>query len=702
GTGVLTADSNTITLVGAGTVFTITGTLNANTSTVNYTCITGAETVAGTTYYNLGVGTTSDVAAAITYTLASATTVNNTLTIGNAGSTNTDIFSASTFVLTLAASSTTAWNVTAKGSIATTNSTINYTATSATTVRSMTYYALGVGTTLDSSAVVYTLGGATTVTNVITIGNAGSGANDTLNGSSYTLTVSYTGNPFTVTAHGLFDGSSGTVEYAGNVAMTVSALTYYNLTIDPTLTAARAYTGAGAITATGAFMFNPTASSAYVLTLTLGGTLSVTGTTTITKASNATSVLDTKAANSYALTTGVLTINAGGTLIGNGSTITDSGTFTNAGTYTGTSANSLLVTGNFTNSGTISSIGLVTLNKQSDASATITSGGAMLPSLTINATGSTYTLQDNLTVLGNLTLTAGTFDVSSNNRTLNLGGIWNNAGGTLNARAGSVNITGANGASSTITTNAQSFYNLSTTATADGFSKLLMHDEGANGSTTFTDSSLSNTTLTAAGGAQIATAQHQFGSSAAAFDGVATSMITAPTNDTDFDFGSGDFTIETWVKTNGGTGYEGLLSLTVANGGSFANNSFYFCVNAAGGIDIAITAGASWNVNMSSAGVTVRDGTWHHVAVTRYNGKFDTWIDGTSRANVTPTAFSINAAANRHLFVGRHPEQATLKGWMDETRISKGHARYTTTFTPTTTGFVIPTASLSSNTDPIT
>jgi hypothetical protein len=48
---------------------------------------------------------------------------------------------------------------------------------------------------------------------------------------------------------------------------------------------------------------------------------------------------------------------------------------------------------------------------------------------------------------------------------------------------------------------------------------LLLHGDGANGSTTIVDSSPSPKTVTAVGNAQISTAQSKFGGSSLAFDG---------------------------------------------------------------------------------------------------------------------------------------------------------------------------------------
>lgn len=75
---------------------------------------------------------------------------------------------------------------------------------------------------------------------------------------------------------------------------------------------------------------------------------------------------------------------------------------------------------------------------------------------------------------------------------------------------------------------------------------LLLHGEGTDASTTFTDSSLLNQTMNAQGNAQIDTAQFRFGSSSMLFDGTGDYVKAAtPSNFTIFD---GPFTIAGWVR----------------------------------------------------------------------------------------------------------------------------------------------------------
>lgn len=76
--------------------------------------------------------------------------------------------------------------------------------------------------------------------------------------------------------------------------------------------------------------------------------------------------------------------------------------------------------------------------------------------------------------------------------------------------------------------------------------ELLLHGNGANGGTTFTDSSAAARTFTFSGNAQTSTTQVKFGSASLKFDGTG-DYIQTPYDTTDFKWWDSDFTIEAWV-----------------------------------------------------------------------------------------------------------------------------------------------------------
>ncbi len=227
--------NDSLTLTGSGaSVFNINtgGVFQSGVGTVNYVG-TAATTIASTTYNNLGVGTTSDNNG-VTYTLGGDTTVANILTVGNAASTAVDTLDASTHTLTLSGSST-PFVITSKGAFSASTSTVDYTNTVEVGVTGATYYNLGLGTTADSSAANFDVAGNLTVNNVLTVGNSSSSAVDTLNASTFTITLAGSGVPFNITSNGAFNSSASTVKYtSGSGATVTGGITYNDLTVNGT------------------------------------------------------------------------------------------------------------------------------------------------------------------------------------------------------------------------------------------------------------------------------------------------------------------------------------------------------------------------------------------------------------------------------------------------------------------------------------
>ncbi len=195
---------------------------------------------------------------------------------------------------------------------------------------------------------------------------------------------------------------------------------------------------------------------------------------------------------------------------------------------------------------------------------------------------------------------------------------------------------------------------------------LLLHGNGANGSTTITDSSRIPKTVTAFGNAQISTAQSKFGGSSIAFDG-AGDYLQASASD-NFAFNAQDFTVEFWLYWLGATANpQYFIDCRDANFGFFW---LYGVVSSNNG-----------TANYSHTSTVAQ---WQHWAVSRQTGTLRIFRDGV-------LAFSGADSSNytgKNLFVGaRFNAIETLNGYIDDLRITKGIARYTANFTPPTAPF---------------
>ena len=197
---------------------------------------------------------------------------------------------------------------------------------------------------------------------------------------------------------------------------------------------------------------------------------------------------------------------------------------------------------------------------------------------------------------------------------------------------------------------------------------LLLHMDGSNGSTVFTDSSANSITVTGYGNAQISTAQSRFGASSAYFDGSGDYLSTASSL-APLQMGTGDFTVEAFIRpTASVAGYRGLIGLQSTD------------------IDtLYILAGALvWYNSGTGAGAIAVD-TWYHVAASRQGTNLRVFLDGV----LVNTSTNSNNMTFGRLRVGSNGANTGefFQGWMDELRVTKGVARYIANFAPPTAPF---------------
>jgi hypothetical protein len=197
---------------------------------------------------------------------------------------------------------------------------------------------------------------------------------------------------------------------------------------------------------------------------------------------------------------------------------------------------------------------------------------------------------------------------------------------------------------------------------------LLLHMDGANDGTTFTDDC--GHTMTPSGGIVTKTGQYRFASASAYYGstGSTGAKLTTPSS-SDFNFGTGDFTVEMWVYFTAAGNVPTIFDTRSADGDSglvIYRNS---------GSAYAFSAGLA---RASASGVV--NNTWHHLAVTRSSGSVRVFVDGVSG---TAATYSSSITCPGSLTIGhKSASNQTIPGYIDEVRITKGVARYTSDFTP--------------------
>lgn len=199
----------------------------------------------------------------------------------------------------------------------------------------------------------------------------------------------------------------------------------------------------------------------------------------------------------------------------------------------------------------------------------------------------------------------------------------------------------------------------------------LLHMNGADGSTTFTDNAAGGThTWTANGNAQIDTAQSKLGGASGLFDGTG-DYLSTPDSD-DWNFGAGDFTIDGWIYPTAGTDHP------IAQQFIDGNNYLQFRASNLG-IYFSIYSGGSSLVN-EGWNITINLNTWYHVAVVRNGNSWMLFVNGIKLGTGNYAITEPDFAAT--FDVGRRQTNIFFTGSIDELRVSKGIARWAADFTP--------------------
>lgn len=237
------------------------------------------------------------------------------------------------------------------------------------------------------------------------------------------------------------------------------------------------------------------------------------------------------------------------------------------------------------------------------------------------------------------------------------------------------------------------FYNGGwSTQPVDSYTKLLLHMNGAVDSTTFYDV----TGKTVTNNSNLAKIKNigRFGTGSAYFV-VANSYLSIPDSD-DFYFGTGDFTIDCWIHpTATSSNYPSVFNQWTNGGGSSDNAILIHCNNSYPSVDIANQGASGAAASITSSKILTLN-TWTHIAVVRYGTNVALYMDGLKVGNATLSAnFSVNNCTRPINIGGFSVSSSTsmFPGYIDELRVSKGIARWTSNFQP-------PTAPYGSFVDP--
>ncbi|MBL7058743.1 LamG domain-containing protein, partial [Patescibacteria group bacterium] len=209
---------------------------------------------------------------------------------------------------------------------------------------------------------------------------------------------------------------------------------------------------------------------------------------------------------------------------------------------------------------------------------------------------------------------------------------------------------------------------------------LLIHSDSTDGSVVFADDSTAGNggaghTITAVGNVHHEVDQKKFGATSMYFDGSG-DYLSVPDSE-DWDFGGGDFTIDFWVRratvashayfyNQYKAGYDGvyLVAYALSHG-----KKLVFNVDNDGSFP--------WAISLLST-TTIEAGVWYHVAVSREGNVWRLFVNGVKEAEATNSLVLTDKTSNIGLGIGAWDFSSNpYYGHMDEMRVSKGVARWT-------------------------
>ena len=185
------------------------------------------------------------------------------------------------------------------------------------------------------------------------------------------------------------------------------------------------------------------------------------------------------------------------------------------------------------------------------------------------------------------------------------------------------------------------------------------------------------------GSAKISTTQSKFGGSSISFNG-STDYLVTRTAESNFAFGTGDFTIECWIYPTSRASGNGVIWDTRPLAQPNTTGYQIFAVSSTG----VLTYGSG---AVETFGGTVSLNTWSHAAVSRSNGNVRLFLNGTQVGSTVADSVNYGAVAGRPVIGSDANNPASVgysfAGYIDELQVTKGYARYTTNFTPPTSAF---------------
>jgi hypothetical protein len=185
--------------------------------------------------------------------------------------------------------------------------------------------------------------------------------------------------------------------------------------------------------------------------------------------------------------------------------------------------------------------------------------------------------------------------------------------------------------------------------------------------------------LESVGNCAVNTTTKKYGTGSLSFDGTG-DYLTGINGSTAYTLGP-IYTVELWFYTNTiAAGNAGLINLATTSGGNVGFNLYRSSA------EIICNDGATGGTGPSSGASTISASTWTHLAIVSDGTNTKLYLDGVEEGTYVGTTGS--ASTITHVTIGAFNDKtAPFNGFIDDLRITRGVARYLTSFNPPTKAF---------------
>jgi len=178
--------------------------------------------------------------------------------------------------------------------------------------------------------------------------------------------------------------------------------------------------------------------------------------------------------------------------------------------------------------------------------------------------------------------------------------------------------------------------------------------------------------------AQVSTSVKKYGTGSLKFNGSTDWLSTASNQSAQFN--AGNFTIECWMYP---TSLSGANVFHCYGYQTTSTRSTLAYLNG-GNLRFAYSPDGSTSTDSSLGAHGMSTGNWYYVAIVRNGATVTAYVNGTALSSpITISTTSVYNSA-QPLVIGSDTTGDNFAGYIDDYRITKGYARYTTNFTPPT------------------